>query len=243
MSIEPIQRECNAGSRPDIFVLLPGMDGTGLLFEPFMRLLSVNHQAAIVSYPAETFLEYRDLADRVRSGIPDDPFVLIAESFSGPVAALVGALRPPSLKAIVFVNSFVRFPLGRTGALLGRFIPRIFFDLMIGAGLPQQVLRFNCQAPEVSGALRSAVKMVNPAVLSMRIKAALEVDASEMLKRCTARVICLVSTGDHVIGNRSLRGFVAAKPDTEVVTVPGPHLLLQCSPADAISALRKVGLL
>ena len=65
-------------------VLLPGMDGTGILFEPLLEALPQAWEAEVVQYPPDKALGYEALLDIVERAIPiDGPFVLVGESFSG----------------------------------------------------------------------------------------------------------------------------------------------------------------
>jgi pimeloyl-ACP methyl ester carboxylesterase len=86
-------------------VLLPGMDGTARLFEPFVRALPAGWSAAPVRYPPDRPLGYHALLDQVP--VPAGDFVLVAESFGGPLALKVAAKNPTGLKAVVLVATFV----------------------------------------------------------------------------------------------------------------------------------------
>ena len=72
-------------------VLLPGMDGTGRLFKPLRDSLPEEMNVMTVSYPREEPLGYSDLLTLVRRSLPRDPFVLVAESFSGPIGIELAA--------------------------------------------------------------------------------------------------------------------------------------------------------
>ena len=73
-------------------VLLPGMDGTGDLFAPLLSALPPALRTIVVRYPCDRPLGY---AGRTR-GPKDQPFVLLGESFSGPIAAAIAAARRPA---------------------------------------------------------------------------------------------------------------------------------------------------
>ncbi|WP_254671957.1 hypothetical protein [Janthinobacterium sp. MP5059B] len=95
-----------------LLVLLPGMDGTARLFHRFDAALRA--QAAIdtqaIAYPAAP-LDYAALEAFVRERLPRDrPFVVLAESFSGPLGAALRAEPPPGMRALVLCSSFVRNP-------------------------------------------------------------------------------------------------------------------------------------
>ncbi|MEJ7807867.1 MAG: hypothetical protein WKG03_18345 [Telluria sp.] len=92
-------------------VLLPGMDGTGDLFADFVRALGDAVVSLVVSYPAGEALDYAGLTEFARARLPRDrPFVLLGESFSGPVAIALAASRPPGLMALILSCTFARNP-------------------------------------------------------------------------------------------------------------------------------------
>jgi pimeloyl-[acyl-carrier protein] methyl ester esterase len=100
------------GAGNALVVLLPGMDGSGLLFADFIEALGPDVDAKVVAYPPDRVLGYPELTVLARAELPSDrPFVLLAESFSGPVAVALAALRPPGLRALVLACSFVRSPI------------------------------------------------------------------------------------------------------------------------------------
>ena len=51
-------------------VLLPGLDGIGLLFEPLLRVLPSSFSPIVISYPPEEPLAYAELVPYVKSRIP-----------------------------------------------------------------------------------------------------------------------------------------------------------------------------
>jgi hypothetical protein len=53
-----------------LIVLLPGMDGTGILLRPFVELLPNGIDVKVVSYPEDTYLTYEQLAERVLGLVP-----------------------------------------------------------------------------------------------------------------------------------------------------------------------------
>ncbi|WP_305800844.1 hypothetical protein, partial [Thiolapillus sp.] len=80
-------------------VLLPGMDGTGILFEPLIQAFSSKVHPHIIDYSIDEALDYDQLAGYVRTKLPTNvPYTLIAESFSGPVGYEIACTPPPNLK-------------------------------------------------------------------------------------------------------------------------------------------------
>src|SRR5215472_15855847 len=68
-------------------ILLPGLDGTGRLFDPLLKELPADLHARVVTYPTDARLDYAALEGLVEAALPkNDPFIIAAEAFSGPVA-------------------------------------------------------------------------------------------------------------------------------------------------------------
>ena len=58
-------------------VLLPGMDGTGILFLPLLQGLTPFVEIPIVSYPVDKHLHYPQLCELVEQQLPtNEPFAL-----------------------------------------------------------------------------------------------------------------------------------------------------------------------
>ncbi|HPG62497.1 MAG TPA: alpha/beta hydrolase, partial [Casimicrobium sp.] len=78
-------------------ILLPGMDGTGRLFERLLAVQPSEISPLVISYESAPAQDYDSLCTFVSELLPSllqarEPFVLLGESFSGPIAVRVGAL-------------------------------------------------------------------------------------------------------------------------------------------------------
>ncbi|MES2642998.1 MAG: alpha/beta hydrolase [Myxococcota bacterium] len=213
------------------FVLLPGLDGTGELFEPIREALAgAGHVATVIAYPRDEALDYASLVERVV--LPDVPFVLVGESFSGPVALALAARRPPSLRAVVLVATFARPPLLGSPFLLP-FVGALLFRL----ALPPVLLRcllVGFRAPaSLVGRVAATVRSVPPGVLAHRVRAVLAVDAESAARACTVPVLYLRATHDRLVPGRCAAHLGALIPGMQVGEVAGPHLVLQANPEEA----------
>jgi pimeloyl-ACP methyl ester carboxylesterase len=85
-------------------VLLPGMDGTGDLFAPFIEALGDDIKVDVVRYPHEGGQSYAEFTARVLPSLPSEPYVLLAESFSGPIALAVAATAPQNLCGLILLT-------------------------------------------------------------------------------------------------------------------------------------------
>src|SRR5688572_19308619 len=91
-------------------VLLPGMDGTGELFAPLLEVLGSDIETLVIRYPDRP-LDYLEHESFVRAYLPHNrSYVVLGESFSGPIAISLAAAPPPGMLGYVLCVSFVRRP-------------------------------------------------------------------------------------------------------------------------------------
>jgi len=217
-------------------VLLPGMDGTGDLFAPFVEAVGDEFRTQIVRYPTDQVLGYDELVTLVRQSLPtDDPYVLLGESFSGPVAIAIAAENPPLLKGLVLCCTFARNP--RPGlAGLKHLLPLLPF-----AWTPSEVLSRFLLGPFATSALRRAlaraVGRVTPAVLRGRLRAVIAVDVSAPLARVHVSCLYLQATQDCLVPEAVAAHLQAMLPSMAVVQIDAPHGLLQAAPDLSLKAL------
>ncbi len=91
-------------------VLLPGLDGTGELFAPLLAALLRQLPVTVLRYPDDPHLDIEQLADGVVAQLPDAPLTLLAESFSGLVAAELLRRGEPRLRGLILTASFMQPP-------------------------------------------------------------------------------------------------------------------------------------
>lgn len=213
-------------------VLLPGMDGTGALFAEFVVSLGAEVEPVVVSYPPDRPLSYDKLESLARSYLPTDrPFVLLGESFSGPIAISIAASSPPGLRALILCCSFARNPRPAFGAL------RSLVALLPVRRVPSPVLGFVLLGRFSSARLRSALTQVlggvSPTVLRARLRAILSVDVTPKLSHVRVPVLYLRASEDRLVPRAASQLIARLVPGMRVAELEAPHFLLQTVPAAA----------
>lgn len=213
-------------------VLLPGMDGTGLLFAPFVRALPDWVKPVVVSYPGDRPLDYNGHLEIVMVALPiDEPFVILGESFSGPLALMVAARRPKGLAGVILSATFITWPLvlpvriARLAVSLGIFSlksTRLFFRLVLGKNA----------SSELKALFRVVLARLTPTVLAARARAVMAVNCTEELRSCPVPVLALVSDRDRIVSRRCPELMQRVRPDMEITRFDSPHLILQLATAD-----------
>jgi pimeloyl-ACP methyl ester carboxylesterase len=218
----------NAPSPPSL-ILLPGLDGTGKLFAAFIRALGADVDAHVIGYPIDQPLGYEELELRVRAALPQDrPFVLLGESFSGPIAIRIAASAPSGLAGVILCGTFARnpYPLLAWARPLAFLLPIKSLPRWVRAPLMWGSTTI-ARAPKQA---ERAIAGVSRAVVRRRIAALLTVDAGESLRRIKVPALIIYARNDRIVPYAATEWLAAHLPGGEVVSIEGPHLLLQASP-------------
>lgn len=211
-------------------VLLPGMDGTGELFEPLLEALGDRRNALVISYPTDRVLGYEELSTIVRNALPiDEPYVVLAESFSGPIAIMLAAEQHRMLKGLILCCTFARNP-RPFWKWSGAFLPAA---ARVPTALISLPLLGRFSTATLRTALAKAVAQVSPVVLRERLHAVMGVDVSAMVRRVTVPSLYLRASQDRVVPANASAHIKALLPATEVQQIDAPHCLLQAAPNEA----------
>jgi pimeloyl-ACP methyl ester carboxylesterase len=207
------------------------MDGTGKLLLDFMDALPEQMRREILQYPADVLLSYDQLTTLVRSmceGSP--PFVLVAESFSTPLAIRIAAENPAKLRGLILCAGFAASPV--------RGIKRWFASMLAPAVMrvprPETAIRsWLLGSLATTTLVRTAgdvIASVKPAVLSARLRAVLACDVRPELSSVRVPILYLQARHDRLVGPHCLEEIRRIRPDVRVAVVDGPHFLLQREP-------------
>ncbi len=218
-------------------VVLPGLDGTATLHAAFIGAAKSKFDSvAVIPYPPDQILDYEELETLVRAALPSAaPFLLLGESFSGPIALSIAADPPKNLRAVVLSTSFAKSPI----PLLA---PLTFFTRLAPVrSLPSSVLSWwllgRWATPQLEEMLQNALLIVAPAVLRARATFALSINVSSRLPAIAVPLLYLRATEDRLLSRNAGDHILSAVPQCKIVDVAGPHLLLQAAPLACAQAV------
>lgn len=206
-------------------VLLPGLDGTGDLFKPFTEVLPSSIIVQVINYDLKNKQSYNDLVNYVISSLPKEDFILLAESFSGPIAYQIALRKPRQLKSLILVATFLENP----RPLLLKFIPnsRIFSLPIPTLIIKLFFLGFSAKT-EIIDLFKTTIKKVSPNVIVYRLKEIAQLETFN--KSFELRTIYIQASNDKLIPNKSLRSWQKICKNFNVFQVNGNHFILQASP-------------
>jgi pimeloyl-ACP methyl ester carboxylesterase len=212
-------------------VLLPGLDGTGQLFADFLAALPDTFTTTIVKYPTEKFLSNAELLPFVSAAVSKaGPFVLLAESFSTPIALRYAAANPPNLAGLVICAGFVFKPIAGWSCIVKCIAKPWFFRMRPPRRILEYFLVGPSAPPKLIQTLRQVLQIVNPGVLSRRVCEALDCDARSDLTRTTVPIMYVQATHDRLLAKSCSSEILRIKPDVISEVIHGPHLILQREP-------------
>jgi len=218
-------------------VLLPGLDGTGDLFAPFVAALDgvCTH---IVGYPHDRAMGYAEHEAYARNELPaDKDYVLLAESFSGPIGIAIAASKPAGLRGLILCASFASNPLplfSPLSRLIGAFpAPRV------PPSVAAPWLYAGRATPELRRAHAAAMAKVSARVLAARVAAILAVDQRAQLAGIDVPMLYLRAKEDRLVSDSVARAILRARPGTQFMEFDAPHFLLQTEPEACAAVTRE----
>jgi len=213
-------------AQPNV-VLLPGLDGTGILFRPLLAALPADIQPKVIAYPADQRLSLAEHANLVACQLPAN-IVVVAESFSGLVALDLLSRQAPQIRCVLFVASFAESP----NRLL-RLVPLLPWAGSVMRAAPAFALRAFCMGSEATAEqlalLRESLAAVSPRVLAHRLGL---IGARQIFEEARFNVPChyLQASQDWLVPRTAAGWFQRHFASCQVDILDGPHFLLQTRP-------------
>jgi len=218
-------------------ILLPGLDGTGKRLSEFTQCLAPGVATEVLAYPVDRCLGYAELESLVRAALPSSaPYVLMAESFSGPVGIRIAARPPPGLVGLILCVSFAKNP-----------YPYLGWAHPLARRLPIKSLPRWLRAPLLWGSTSARVAPsrserasagVEEAVLGHRLAAVLRVDDTAALRRIRLPVGIMQADGDRLLPAAATLHLLKHLPHARHWRFDAPHVLLQTRPHECAAAVR-----
>ncbi|MEO8531698.1 MAG: alpha/beta hydrolase [Deltaproteobacteria bacterium] len=218
--------------QPQIIVL-PGLDGDVDLRAPLQAALSKIAPCQVIGYPRD-IADYGDMQSHVAPLLPAGDFILIAESYGGPLAVMLAARGLPGLKGIVFVVTFAHQPRYAPQAIVpalgwlpkpGRLAMRAI--LWLGGG-------WRAKSSAIAAMTEVGLRLPGETT-SGRLKAVMSVDVRRELAALNVPMVYLQAASDQSVPRRAADDFVAA--GAELIRLPGTHYLLEETPDRAAAVL------
>ncbi len=223
-------------------VLLPGLDGTGELFESLIGCLPDWINPIVFSYPRDKSCSYQDLKTRVLKALPTEPtdsdYVILGESFAGPLAVLIAAEKPKGLKGVILCASFVKKPFRAIPSWFSMFSVSPVYMLW-PATIRLRSMFGRDKHKKLAIMALNAIRSVRPGVIAERVKAIMNVNVEYELKQSNFPMLYLVGQKDYLIGKHNVAGIKKIKNDLMMAEINTQHFILQLEPEASAAEIEK----
>jgi pimeloyl-ACP methyl ester carboxylesterase len=185
-----------------------------------------------------------ELEELARASLPvGRPFILLAESFSGPIAISLAATKPVGLRGLVLVCSFARSPL-LVPTVLGSVIRRLPVRL-VPSSIAAAFLLGRYATQSLRARLAAAISKVSSVVWKARLQAVLSTDVRAHLRNIDAPIIYLRAANDRVVPRHASDLIGTLLPSVKFLELEAPHFMLQAKPVECAACVaafaREVG--
>ena len=205
-------------------VMLPGLDGTAQLHQAALALDWGGMRSGALALPSHGAQDYAALATLIAPSLPPGELVLLAESFSTPLAMFLAADQAQRVKALVLVAGFCANP---QPSGLGWLPLQPLLSLTPPAFLLKQFLAGDDATPELLAALTGAIGRTPAATLAERVRVTLALREADCPDLGGLPVLLLQARQDRVIPWEAQSQLERHFPEASCHWIDGPHLLLQ----------------
>jgi pimeloyl-ACP methyl ester carboxylesterase len=166
-----------------------------------------------------------------------EPFVLLGESFSSPLAIHLAGSRPSNLAGLIICAGFVSNPFPQARFLMKALAKPFLFRLPAPEFINKYFLTGWSESAVLIRRVRENLLPVAPDVIAGRVQEILNCDARQDLVRVNVPILDLRGAYDRLIGRKCMEEIQKARTGIRRVSLPAPHLILQRKPHEAADAV------
>lgn len=210
-------------------VLLPGLDGTGNLFSSLLHFLPAG-EVTVIALPDFGEQTYDALADYCQDKMPNEPYILVAESFSGPIGIKLAAKDSGLMKRLVLVATFASPPKPIVSKLCS-FLPIKSLVRLPLSGVVLRMLFLGFSTPrQILESFLSAITSVPSEVIAQRLRVASSFECG--ISFVGVPTVYIQPTNDVLVPKKCFSSIEKLVGNIELKRVRGPHFILQASPRE-----------
>jgi pimeloyl-ACP methyl ester carboxylesterase len=213
-------------------VLLPGLHGSTALYDAFVALAPPWARCLAMPLPTLGDQGFDGLAATLETEMRRlEGFVLVAESFSGPVAARLASRLGQKVALVVLCNPLVEISLTLPAGLAATAASWLGMPAAAAAA----VLADGDRA--LGRAALDGIRALPRGVLEARLAAAFAATSGEMAPFLAPPLLAVLGARDRLVSPDWTRALLADVPSATVVELDAPHLVVQTKPAEVWKAI------
>lgn len=221
-----------------LLIILPGLDGDGSLRHAFASELGPVAECELISYPSDSLHDYDSLTAWVEAALPlDRPYIVVAESFSGPIGIRLAKRKSPLMRGLVLCCSFAQSP---RPAMVAAARFAVLLTHAVPLGVLKSLLFSQSTSPDTVSALRTTVMKLPTETLRGRLDAIAQDDCREALRTIDIPLHYVQARSDRLIPASTAKRLQTHNPNLQVHVLDGPHALLQSQPIECAGVIASI---
>lgn len=228
----------NQSANSMIWTFLPGLHGTQALYESVRHNLPQGIDAEFINLPSKGKQDYNTLANLLHQELSNSSEgskrLLIAESFSGPLAIRIASLCPEKIQGIVLGASFCDAPLNPGIALIP--LRPLFMVKPPRSALRHFLIGDDASKAELAE-LREVMQSVPSATLSKRIRTILELEEDDNPDLPDIPMLILQAKKDNLVPWQAQSKLEVNYPKATTHWIESPHLIFQRCPEECVQRI------
>lgn len=214
-------------------LLLPGMDGSGELFDWLIPFLEDNFEIHNICYPKDIDQSYDNLTCWLYEIIKDEEVFVLGESFSGPIAITLAAKSNSKIKGLILVSSFANPPIS---PIMLRLVSLINFEYIPFFMKKLALLGFK-RIFGTKEKFKLVMHQVAPELISSRIMEVANCSKYLAQTKIDLPLLILEPEIDLFSNSQSIIQRCVSKRNLVYKSVKSPHMLLQTNPEFAANEI------
>lgn len=213
-------------------VLLPGLHGSTALYDAFVALAPPWARCVPVALPTLGDQSIPGLADTLEAELRHlEGFVLVAESYSGPIAARLAARLRGEVALLVLCNPLVELSAGLPAGLAATAASWRGMPAWSAAAVLSDGDR------TLGRAALEGIRALPRGILEARLAAAFAATSDELAPLLAPPLLVVLGTRDRLVSPEWIRALVRDAPFATLVELDAPHLVVQSKPREVWDAI------
>ena len=231
---------------PVILTFLPGLHGTTELYDGIKKRLPRHFQSEFIDIPSSGKQDYQTLTDWLDNELSHDSHeldktqqkrIIIAESFSGPLALRWAAKNLNIVAGVILVSSFCDTPLNPGISLLALLPLRPLFMVKPPRKALRHFLIGDDASEEEVTRLKTIVQTIPSATLTKRVRAILALMERDSPPLPNVPMMLLQAQSDNLIPWDTQQKLEFCYPNARTHWIESPHLMLQRHPQQSLNLI------
>lgn len=206
------------------FVFIPGLHGTSGMFRPILRLLP----GRAFDLPKDGPQTYARLLPWLNSRPFPKSYVLVGESFGGPLSLLHAAGGPRGLKGVALLGSFARMGLPFSRAL-SYLLPPLPLASRFFRRFNQRALFSGSASRAQLDFFRKETSETSPWIYRARFQEVMRCDVRPVLPAIQVPVLSIRAIRDQMVPDRA-EGDLHALRELRQASIDSPHVIAGTRP-------------